>query len=101
MVVRSGQRVFSEIIEAYLHRIAYDDGDGYARLIRLPPYERAEVVADPEAPSVSQSSLVVALVSVTSSTASGAAMTSTQSLRSSGSPSPRGRTACRIPPGWS
>jgi uncharacterized protein (DUF433 family) len=47
VVVRSGQRVFSEIIEAYLHRIAYD-GDGYARLIRLPPYERAEVVADPE-----------------------------------------------------
>jgi len=47
VVVRSGQRVFSKIIEAYLHRIAYD-GDGYARLIRLPPYERAEVVADPD-----------------------------------------------------
>ena len=47
VVLRSGQRVFSEIIEEYLHRIEYD-GDGYAWLIRLPPYERARVVADPE-----------------------------------------------------
>jgi len=47
VVIRSGQRVFSEIIEAYLHRIEYGT-DGYARLIRLPAYERAEVVADPD-----------------------------------------------------
>jgi uncharacterized protein (DUF433 family) len=47
VVLRSGQRVFSEIIEEYLHRIEYDD-DGYARLIKLPPYEQAGVVADPE-----------------------------------------------------
>jgi uncharacterized protein (DUF433 family) len=47
VVIRSGQRVFTEIIEAYLHRIEYDT-DGYARLIRLPAYELAEVVADPD-----------------------------------------------------
>lgn len=47
VVVRSGQRVFSEIIEGYLRRIEYDADDGYARLIRLPAYERAQVIADP------------------------------------------------------
>jgi uncharacterized protein (DUF433 family) len=47
VVIRSGQRVFSAIIEAYLRRIDYSS-DGYARLIRLPAYERAEVVADPD-----------------------------------------------------
>jgi uncharacterized protein (DUF433 family) len=47
VVIRSGQRVFTEAIEAYLHRIEYGS-DGYARLIRLPPYERAQVVADPD-----------------------------------------------------
>jgi uncharacterized protein (DUF433 family) len=45
--VRSGQRVFSPIIDAYLRRITYAD-DGYARMIRLPAYERADVVVDPE-----------------------------------------------------
>jgi uncharacterized protein (DUF433 family) len=45
-VVRSGQRVFAEVIGEYLRRIEYGD-DGYARLIRVPAYERAQVVADP------------------------------------------------------
>lgn len=46
VVVRSGQRVFAEVIEAYLRRIEYGD-DGYASLIHVPAYERAQVVADP------------------------------------------------------
>ena len=46
VVVRSGQRVFRDVIEAYLKRIDYAK-DGYARLIRLPAYELASVVADP------------------------------------------------------
>lgn len=46
VVVRSGQRVFTEIIEEYLRRIEYAP-DGYARLIRVPAYEHAEVVVDP------------------------------------------------------
>lgn len=45
-VVRSGQRVFRDVIAEYLQRIDYA-ADGYARLIRLPAYERAEVVVDP------------------------------------------------------
>ena len=46
VVVRNGQRVFAETIEAYLRRIEYGP-DGYASLIHVPTYERAEVVADP------------------------------------------------------
>lgn len=46
VVVRSGQRVFSEVIEAYLRRIEYGT-DGYASLIHVPTYERAAVVVDP------------------------------------------------------
>ncbi|MGH8929462.1 MAG: DUF433 domain-containing protein [Egibacteraceae bacterium] len=46
VVVRHGQRVFTEVVQQYLHRIEYA-ADGYARLIRLPQYERAQVVADP------------------------------------------------------
>jgi uncharacterized protein (DUF433 family) len=46
VVVRSGQRVFRDVIDEYLRRITYGD-DGYARLIRLPGYTRAEIVADP------------------------------------------------------
>jgi uncharacterized protein (DUF433 family) len=46
VVVRHGQRVFAEVVEDYLHRIEYAP-DGYARLIRLPQYRRAEVLADP------------------------------------------------------
>ena len=45
-MIRSGQRVFVEIIQSYLHRISYG-GDGYATAISVPAYELAEVVADP------------------------------------------------------
>jgi uncharacterized protein (DUF433 family) len=46
VVARSGQRVFRDVIEEYLRRIDYAR-DGYARLIRLPAYDRAEIVVDP------------------------------------------------------
>lgn len=46
VVVRSGQRVFADIIDLYLRRITYGPDD-YASMIRLPGYERADVVADP------------------------------------------------------
>ncbi len=46
VVVRNGQRVFNEIVAAYLQRLTFDD-DGYVRLIRLPAYEVAELVVDP------------------------------------------------------
>jgi uncharacterized protein (DUF433 family) len=47
VVVRHGQRVFAEVVDAYLHRVEFAP-DGYARLIKLPAYETAEVVADPD-----------------------------------------------------
>ena len=46
VVVRSGQRVFVEVIRSYLRQITYGD-DGYASVISVPAYELAEVVADP------------------------------------------------------
>jgi len=46
VVVRSGQRVFAEVIDRYLRRITYGP-DGYTTRIRLPAYERADVIADP------------------------------------------------------
>lgn len=46
VVVRSGQRVFRPVVEEYLRLIEYET-DGYARLVRLPAYQRATVVADP------------------------------------------------------
>lgn len=46
VVVRNGQTVFRDVVDAYLRRIDYGD-DGYAALIRLPAYRRASVVADP------------------------------------------------------
>lgn len=46
VVVRSDQRVFNEVVEAYLRRLEFAD-DGYVQLIRLPAYEVAEVVVDP------------------------------------------------------
>ena len=46
VVVRNDQRVFNEIVESYLQRVEFDD-EGYARLIRLPAYEVAELVVDP------------------------------------------------------
>ncbi len=46
VVVRSGQRVFADVVQDYLRRIEYGD-DGFAALIRVPTYRYAEVVADP------------------------------------------------------
>ena len=47
VVVRNGQRVFNEIVASYLQRLEFDD-EGYVRLIRLPAYQVADVVVDPE-----------------------------------------------------
>lgn len=46
VVVRHGQRVFGEIVDSYLKRVTYA-ADGWAERIRLPQYQRAEVLADP------------------------------------------------------
>lgn len=46
VVVRNGQRVFNEVVAAYLRRVEFDD-NGYVRMIRLPAYEVAEIVVDP------------------------------------------------------
>lgn len=46
VVVRHGQRVFSEVIDAYLSRVTFGS-DGWAQRIRLPQYHRAQVIADP------------------------------------------------------
>jgi uncharacterized protein (DUF433 family) len=46
VVVRNGQRVFVDVVEAYLSRVEYA-ADGYATRIRVPAYEYAQVVADP------------------------------------------------------
>ena len=46
VVVRSGQRVFVDVVQEYLRKIEYAS-DGYAQLIRLPAYRAARVVADP------------------------------------------------------
>lgn len=45
VVVRNNQRVFSEIVEDYLSRLQFGD-DGNVVTIRLPGYERAQVVVD-------------------------------------------------------
>jgi uncharacterized protein (DUF433 family) len=47
VVVRNGQRVFTEVVQQYLSRVDFAS-DGYARLIRLPQYRVAEVTVDPE-----------------------------------------------------
>jgi uncharacterized protein (DUF433 family) len=47
VVIRSRQRVFVPVVEQYLRRIEYAR-DGYAKLIRLPGYDRAEVIVDPK-----------------------------------------------------
>lgn len=44
--MRNGQRVFNDVVDSYLRRLEFDD-DGYARLIRLPGYEVADVIVDP------------------------------------------------------
>jgi uncharacterized protein (DUF433 family) len=46
VVVRNGQRVFNEVVDAYLQRLEFDN-EGYVRLMRLPAYEVADVVVDP------------------------------------------------------
>jgi uncharacterized protein (DUF433 family) len=45
-VVRTGQRQFAEVVRDYLKRITYGD-DGWASQVRLPAYERAQVVVNP------------------------------------------------------
>jgi uncharacterized protein (DUF433 family) len=46
VVVRSGQRVFVPIVRQYLQRITYEEG--WPVMLRLPRYERAAVVVDPQ-----------------------------------------------------
>lgn len=46
VVLRNGQRVFTEVVSDYLQRIEYGT-DGYATLVHLPGYQRRQVVADP------------------------------------------------------
>jgi uncharacterized protein (DUF433 family) len=46
VVVRTGQHQFSEVVRDYLKRITYGN-DGWASRVRLPSYERAEVIVDP------------------------------------------------------
>jgi hypothetical protein len=46
VVVRNGQRVFDDVIEAYLKRVEYGP-DGYPQLIELPAYAVAKVAVDP------------------------------------------------------
>lgn len=46
VVLRSGQRVFTEVVESYLTRITYGH-DGYAALLHPPAYAHREVVVDP------------------------------------------------------
>jgi len=45
VVVRNNQHVFTEVVDYYLHRVEFAP-DGYARVIPLPRYEDAEIVAD-------------------------------------------------------
>lgn len=46
VVIRSGQRVFADVIADYLQRIEYAP-DGYAQVLHLPGYRRRQVVVDP------------------------------------------------------
>lgn len=46
VVVRNNQRVFTEIVDSYLHRVEFAP-DGYAQVIHLPSYAVADVVVDP------------------------------------------------------
>jgi uncharacterized protein (DUF433 family) len=47
VVVRNGQQVFNEVIDASLRRIEFGP-DGYAHLIHLPAYQVADVIGDPD-----------------------------------------------------
>ena len=46
VVVRTGQKQFSELVRDYLQRITYGD-DGWASQVHLPIYARAHVIVDP------------------------------------------------------
>jgi uncharacterized protein (DUF433 family) len=46
VVVRSGQRVFTEVVAGYLKRISFAD-DGWAQRLSPPQYRDAEVIVDP------------------------------------------------------
>ena len=46
VVVRHGQRVFSDVVDAYLQRITFAQ-DGWAERLKLPQYDRASVIVDP------------------------------------------------------
>lgn len=46
VVVRNGQHVFTDVVDAYLHRVSFGD-DGYAQVISLPQYREADIVLDP------------------------------------------------------
>lgn len=45
VVVRNGQHVFNDVVDAYLRRLEFH-ADDYVSLIRLPAYETAEVVVE-------------------------------------------------------
>lgn len=45
VVVRDGQRVFTEIVSGYLKRIVFG-ADGFAEVIPLPGFDHAQVLAD-------------------------------------------------------
>lgn len=45
VVVRNDQRVFTQVVASYLHRVEFAS-DGYARLIHLPQYQQARVIVD-------------------------------------------------------
>ncbi|GAA1885466.1 DUF433 domain-containing protein [Lapillicoccus jejuensis] len=47
IVPRSGQYVFKDVVKHYLKQISFSD-DNYANLIRLPQFEHANVVLDPQ-----------------------------------------------------
>ena len=46
VVVRNGQRVFNEVVAAYLKRLEFA-ADDYASMIRLPAYGVAELIVEP------------------------------------------------------
>jgi uncharacterized protein (DUF433 family) len=47
VVLRTGQKQFSETVRDYLQRIRYAD-DGWASQVQLPGYGRAHVIVDPQ-----------------------------------------------------
>lgn len=47
IVIRNGQHIFTDIVREYLQRITYDEKTQFASVVRLPLYERSEVVVDP------------------------------------------------------